>query len=672
MPCALRSRPAGGWLCARAGRSILGEALVADHSRGLRVLIVEDSLEDTALLLRELQRAGYDVVHERVDTADTLDAALASPPWDLVISDYSMPGFTGVAALERVRQRDPDVPFIFVSGTIGEDVAVDAMRVGAHDYVLKGDLRRLVPAIQRELRDAHMRRERRRAEEALRASEERFRKVFQFSPVGIAISTLDEGILLEANDAYLAMIGHARDEAIGKSARELSVWREPAELVELVKMVRERGSLHSIDKVIWTKRGEARHVLASLDLLALGGEQCLLALVLDVTEHRRLEQWFHQAQKMEAVGRLAGGVAHDFNNLLTVITTCTALVLEDAPAEDPRRGDLEEVQKAAAAAAALTRQLLAFSRQQVLQPQTLDLNEVLAGVEQMLKRLIREDIDLVTVPGADPWPVTADLGQLEQVIVNLVVNARDAMPRGGKLTLETANAEMDDAYVREHGYARPGHYAMLSVSDTGVGMDAATRARVFEPFFTTKEPGHGTGLGLATVYGIVKQSGGFIWVYSEPGHGATFKVYLPRVEAAAERGAKRAPASGVVPRGSETVLLVEDAEALRGAARQVLERQGYTVIDAPDGEAALRVAERHRGEIHLLLTDVVMPKLSGRELAERLAAVRPGLRVLFTSGYSDEAVVRHGEIRPGAGYLQKPFTPDSLARKVREVLDIAR
>ena len=642
---------------------------MADHGRGLRVLIVEDSLDDTALLLRELERAGYEVVHERVDNATALDAALASAPWDLVISDHSMPGFTGVAALEHVRRLDPDVPFIFVSGTIGEDVAVDAMRIGAHDYVLKGDLRRLVPAIQRELRDAHVRRERRRAEEALRASEERFRKVFQFSPVGIAISTLDEGILLEANDAYLAMIGHGRAEAIGKSARELSVWRDPAELRELVKMVQEHGSQHGIDKVIWNKRGEARHVLASLDLLAIGGEQCLLALVLDVTEHRRLEQWFHQAQKMEAVGRLAGGVAHDFNNLLTVITTCTDLVLEDAPAEDPRRGDLEEVRKAAAAAAALTRQLLAFSRQQVLQPQTLDLNDVLAGVEQMLKRLIREDIDLVTVPGPDLWLVTADLGQLEQVIVNLVVNARDAMPQGGKLTLETANTEMDDAYVREHAYARPGQYAMLSVTDTGVGMDAATRARVFEPFFTTKQPGHGTGLGLATVYGIVKQSGGFIWVYSEPGHGAAFKVYLPRAEAPARPGARPASPAGTVKGGTETILLVEDAAALRAAARQVLERQGYAVIEAADGEAAIGVAAAHSGVIDLLLTDVVMPKLSGRELAERLSAQRPGLRVLFTSGYSDEAVVRHGEIRPGAGYLQKPFTPDGLARKVREVLD---
>jgi CheY-like chemotaxis protein len=371
---------------------------------------------------------------------------------------------------------------------------------------------------------------------------------------------------------------------------------------------------------------------------------------------------------MEAVGRLAGGIAHDFNNLLTVITSYSDILLEDLASQDPRRGDVEEIGKAAASAARLTRQLLAFSRQQVLEPRVLDLNASLASADKLLRRLLGEDIELVTAPAPSLGTVKADPGQLEQVIVNLAVNARDAMPEGGKLTLETANADMDDAYVREHPAAKPGSYVVLAVSDTGVGMDEETQRRIFEPFFTTKEAGKGTGLGLATVYGIVKQSGGFIWVYSEPGHGTTFKIYLPRVEEPVDAETRPVPPLGSL-RGTETVLLVEDAAAVRAVIHQTLDRLGYRVLEAPNGEAALHLATKHRGPIHLLLTDVVMPELGGRQLAERLSALRPELRVLYASGYTDDAVVRHGVLKPGIAYLQKPFTPEVLALKVREVLD---
>jgi CheY-like chemotaxis protein len=374
---------------------------------------------------------------------------------------------------------------------------------------------------------------------------------------------------------------------------------------------------------------------------------------------------------MEAVGRLAGGVAHDFNNLLTVIMSYSNLLLQDFGTNDPRRDDLEQVQKAAAAAAALTRQLLAFSRQQVIEPRLLALEDVVAGAAKMLTRVIGEDIELVTILRKEPSTVRIDPGQLEQVIMNLAVNARDAMPTGGRLTIETTQVDLDDTYARMHWPATPGQFAMLAVSDNGVGMDEPTRARIFEPFFTTKEPGKGTGLGLATVYGIVQQSGGFIWVYSEPGSGATFKIYLPLVDQ--EAGLNEYPATARAGlRGMETVLLAEDASAVRAVVRQTLERHGYTVLEAPNGKAALDLAAKQADRIDLLLTDVVMPEMSGRRLAERFTALRPGVKVLYMSGYTDDAVLRHGVLGPGVAYLQKPFSPDVLAGKVREVLDAPR
>jgi len=388
-------------------------------------------------------------------------------------------------------------------------------------------------------------------------------------------------------------------------------------------------------------------------------------------ELARTQQQLLQVQKMEAIGRLAGGVAHDFNNLLTVLGGRSRLLLDRLRRDDPLRRDIELIQETADRAATLTQQLLAFSRKQVLAPKVLDLNAVVVNMDTMLRRLIGEDIDLVTVPGPALGRVKADPGQIEQVIMNLAINARDAMPRGGQLTIETANVELDEAYARRHVAVRPGPHVMLAVSDTGPGMDAETQARVFEPFFTTKEPGKGTGLGLATVYGIVKQSGGNIWVYSEPGRGTTFKIYLPRVEEAAEP-VEPAKALAGPPRGLETVLVVEDDEALRELAREILQSHGYTVLEARHGGEALPIGERHAGPIHLLVTDVVMPWMSGRELARRLMPAHPEMKVLYVSGYTENAVVHNGVLDPDTAFLQKPFTPDALARKVREVLDAPR
>lgn len=373
---------------------------------------------------------------------------------------------------------------------------------------------------------------------------------------------------------------------------------------------------------------------------------------------------------MEAVGRLAGGIAHDFNNLLTAITGYSDLVLKDLDAANPSRGRILEIKRAAERAAGLTRQLLAFSRQQVLAPQILDSNDLVVNMEKLLQRVIGENIEVRTVLAPNLGAVRADPGQLEQVIINLAVNARDAMPDGGRLTIETANVELDQAYARQHPPAAPGAYVMLSVSDSGMGMDETTKARIFEPFFTTKEKGKGTGLGLATVYGIVKQSGGYVWVYSEPGHGTTFKVYLPRIEGKAAPLGKPQAVPGSL-RGTDTVLLVEDDLAVRTVTRQMLQRQGYTVLEAADVESAVAFTLNHEGPIDVLLTDVVMPGMNGRELGKRLTAKRPAMKVLYMSGYTEDTVVRHGLLEPGIAYLQKPFTPDSLALKLRELLEAA-
>ena len=513
--------------------------------------------------------------------------------------------------------------------------------------------------------------ERNRAAAKLREREELFRQ--------LADNIEEVFYVADAQFQQTLYINAAYEKIWGRTCR--SLYENPASFVEPLPPEDRAAMLASIERIqrgedpgplefrVVQPDGRTRRVLSHAVPIrdAEGKVYRISGVALDITEHTELEAQYRQAQKMEAVGRLAGGVAHDFNNLLTVITSYSELLLEDCGETDPHRAELLEIRRAAGVAATLTRQLLAFSRQQVLEPRVLSLNDVVTGAGKMLKRLIGEDVRLVTTLASDAGTVRADAGQIEQVIMNLAVNARDAMPDGGALTLETANVEFSDEYVEGHFPAQRGRYVMLAVSDTGVGMSPETQARIFEPFFTTKEAAKGTGLGLATVYGIVKQSGGFIWVYSEPGSGTTFKIYLPRVDEAAvtERRAQPADVLG----GTETVLLVEDSDALRDIASRVLERRGYTVLEASDGEAALMLAARHPGAIDLLLTDVVMPEMNGRQLAERLTALRPGLKVLYMSGYAGDAVTRRGVLEQGMAYLQKPFTPDALARKVREVLN---
>ena len=395
----------------------------------------------------------------------------------------------------------------------------------------------------------------------------------------------------------------------------------------------------------------------------------MVGVSIDVTERRNLEEQFRQSQKMDAVGRLAGGIAHDFNNLLTVIRLNTEMVMDSFDPTDPRSEDVRQIRHAAERASALTRQLLAFSRKQILQPRVLDLNSVVGNLEPMLKRLIGEDVTIGSTCNARGY-IVADPGQLEQVLVNLVVNARDAMPEGGKISIETTNVSLDEGYSSEHSPVLPGRYVMLAVADTGVGMSRDTREHAFDPFFTTKEAGKGTGLGLATVYGIVKQSGGYVWIYSEPGLGTTLKLYFPEVSAAAAFNSPDAvlPAK-TAERGSETILLVEDEEAVRGLTSRILQRQGYRVLAAQHGREAMDIATREEGIIHLVLTDIVMPGMNGRGLVERLSGIRPAIKSLYMSGYTDDDIVRRGFIEPSRSFLQKPFTSEGLLRTVRKVLD---
>jgi two-component system cell cycle sensor histidine kinase/response regulator CckA len=510
--------------------------------------------------------------------------------------------------------------------------------------------------------------ERKRAEQALRESHGLLKAVVEGTSDAVFLKDLN-GRYLMINSAGARFLGKSVGEVLGKLDQDILPPDARKAIRERELQVMATGQEQTFEQTV-TVAGATRTYLATKSAFrdAQGNVIGVVGIARDVTELKGLEEQFRQAQKMEAVGRLAGGVAHDFNNLLTVINGYSAVAFSGLRAEDPNRELLAQVQQAGERAVNLTRQLLAFSRKQMLQPQVVNLNEVLVELHKLLKRLIGEDVELALVQAPDLGLAKVDPGQFEQAVINLAVNARDAMPQGGRLTIETRNAELDEDYAERHSEVRPGHYVLVAVSDTGHGMDEATKARIFEPFFTTKEVGKGTGLGLAMVYGFVKQSEGHVEVQSEGGHGTTLKVYLPRAEATVP-SAKSLPGLLKVPTGTETVLLVEDEDAVRALSRLILQSSGYTVLEARDGQEGAWVAQQHPGPIHLLVTDLVMPRMSGRRLAEVLTEAWPHLRVLFLSGYTDELLLQHGVPDTGFAFLQKPFSPISLARKVREVLD---
>ncbi len=510
--------------------------------------------------------------------------------------------------------------------------------------------------------------ERKRAEQELRLSEERFSKAFNFMPLSMSLVSLEDLRILDVNRCFLELNGYERSEVIDRTASGLNLWGDAIAEKRFLETLKLKDSVRDEEIQVVKRDGNVRNYLISAEVINLHGQECILSVTIDITEHRALEEQLRQSQKMESLGQLAGGIAHDFNNMLTAITGYSEISLRRLGVHHPVSKNIEQIQKAGTRAASLTRQLLAFSRSQMLQPQVLDLNALVSDMDKMLKRLISEDIDLVTVLKADLVAIKADRGQIEQVLLNLAVNARDAMPNGGVITIETGDAQLDQSYARTHVSMPPGSYVLLAVSDTGLGMDVATQKRIFEPFFTTKELGKGTGLGLSTVYGIVKQSGGYIWVYSELEKGTTFKVYFPAVSET--DGIE----SGVVgqrelPRGHEKVLIVEDDDQLRHLTQQILEENGYQVMSAANGAEALRLLQNCETGFDLVITDVVMPLMSGTELAEQIALLEPPPKVLYMSGYTDDSIVRHGVLQHKAFFLQKPFTAVSLAEKVREVLD---
>ncbi|HUQ45709.1 MAG TPA: ATP-binding protein [Gemmatimonadaceae bacterium] len=517
-------------------------------------------------------------------------------------------------------------------------------------------------------------RQREEAEQAVREREEALMvldRVMESTTIGIAVFDT-ELRYLRINSALAAIDGLPAEAHVGRTVLQ-AMPEHGEELTATLRSVLETGvPVLNVERALdaGSERGHKREwMLSFYPLRAVGGELFGAAMTaLETTEQHSMERQLRQSQKMEAVGQLAGGVAHDFNNILTVITSYSSMLLTDLAPDAPIRGDVQQISDAADRASGLTRQLLAFSRQQVLEPQVIDLNALTTDLEKMLRRVLRADISFMTRLQPELGMVHADPGQLEQVLMNLVVNARDAMPNGGELTVETSNVDLDEAYAVRHVGVTPGAYVMLTVSDTGSGMDARTQAQIFDPFFTTKEKGQGTGLGLSTVYGIVKQSGGFIWVYSEPGHGTVFRVYLARTQhSAARRTGSEVPTP--VTRGSETILLAEDEAPVRTVARRLLQRAGYTVLEASTGTEALEVARRPGVAIHLLLTDLVMPELNGRELAERFRELHPQAGTAFMSGYTEEAIQRRSVFRAGVVFIQKPFTPQRLLTKVREALD---
>jgi PAS domain S-box-containing protein len=634
----------------------------------LRILFVEDDPNDAELALGLLEEAGYRCQWERVTSREMLEERLEASTYDIVLCDLSMPGFSGLGALQLFRQRGLDIPFVFLSGTMGEEVAIDSIKAGATDYVLKVHMSRLVPVVTRALQEREAERQRKRAEEALRRSEERFRSLIE-NAMDIIVVLSPSGAIRYVSPSVERGLGYM-PEALG--GQSLFDFVHPEDL----RRVRD-----SFERTLQSRGGTAqeefrfRHqdgswrVLEAMSRNLLDDPNVAGAVInaRDITEREQLKQQLLHAQKMETVGRLAGGLAHDFNNLLTGILGYAELLQQEVPEVD-RGAYLGQIVRAGERGAEMIRQLLAFARKQVIEPKVVRLDDLVVGMSQMLRRLLGEDIELVVRTPPDLWSVKVDPTQFEQVIVNLAVNSRDAMPSGGMLTVEAVNCPAGPELVQIAPGAGSEPAVMVAVSDTGVGMDEATMSRLFEPFFTTKHLGKGTGLGLATCYGIVRQARGHIRVESAPGKGSTFRIYPPRAEGGAKAQAGVA-AAGPLSKGRETILLVEDDAMVRDLASRILHSEGYTVLVVGDGSEALGVARSHVQPIDLLLTDVVMPQMGGEELAETLRREKHGLRVLYTSGYTSEAFLERKIPEQGIAFLQKPYRFHTLVRKVREVLD---
>ena len=769
----------------------------------LRILIIEDSEDDTLLVIRGLQKDGYDSSYERVETAEDMREALETETWDIIIADYTLPHFSGLDALKLYKEKGLDIPFIVVSGTIGEEIAVAAMLSGAHDYVMKNNLPRLFPAIQKALTEAESRRERKRAEYELQSARAFLDSVINAIADPVFVKD-DKRRFVLVNEALCAIAGRPRESLIGKNDDEMFPEEEAAVLRKTDDIVLDTGKENVNEESLTNfSSGEVRTIVTSKTCyIDPAGKKFIVGVARDITDRKRAEEQLRiseekyrnifenmqdvyyetsldglileispsieaissgqyrqtdligqqmldfyddaqererlitklletgsfsdfeillrnrdgslvpcsisaklwrddqgnpvkiigsmrdtierkkaetereklqaqlvQAQRMESVGRLAGGVAHDYNNMLSVILGYTEMAMEQVDPDGPIYDNLKEVYIAGKRSIDITSQLLAFARKQIVRPIVMDLNETVDEMLKMLRRLIGEDIDFAWEPAIGLWPVKMDPSQIDQILANLCVNARDAISDIGKITIETQNVELDEQYCADHTGFVPGQFVMLAVSDNGCGMDKETREHIFEPFFTTKDIGKGTGLGLAMIYGIVKQNNGFVNVYSEPGIGTTFKVFLPRRSIETDEAITEVIHEGVVFGKGETLLLVEDEPAIIKMCQTMLKKLGYNVLIAHVPDEAVNLASEHSGIIHLLMSDVIMPGMNGRDLADKLKAIRPDIRILFMSGYTANVIANHGVVQDdGEHFIQKPFSMKKLSVKVREAL----
>jgi signal transduction histidine kinase/DNA-binding response OmpR family regulator len=637
----------------------------------LNLLIIEDSEDDALLLTQELASAGYELNWKRVEAEPEFRASLG-PHLHLICSDFSLPRFSTPHAISLLQASGLNIPFIIVSGTIGEEHAVECLKSGATDYVLKDRLTRLGPVVARALSEARSRAEHQRAVEELRWRTALLEALVDSAPDGILVVN-DHGKKVLQNSRFNRLLkipaDIAGDEGEAKQIRHIaSLTKDPQQFTARAAWLNSRPDEAGQDEVELADGTVLERYYAPV-LNQAGRNYGKIWTFRDITARRKLEEQYRQAQKMEAIGQLAGGVAHDFNNNLAVIQGYASLLQASSPTPEETRECLEQIVQTVGNAANLTRQLLAFSRKQVMQLQLLDLNQVVGHLAKILQRVLGEDISLHFNYHSVLSPVLADAGMLEQVLMNLAVNARDAMPRGGRLIISTLEQTVDEEYQRLNPDAASGDYVCLMVADTGTGIPPEIMPRIFEPFFTTKETGKGTGLGLATVYGIVRQHHGWINLYSELGQGTVFRLYFPVRKGEHLENNPRA-ASQSIPGGTETILLVEDEPSVRSLTKRLLERKGYTVIEARSGAAALETWRQHRDQVHLVLTDMVMPDgVSGPDLVKIIAREKPGLRTIFTSGYGAEFAGKDLELTEGVNYLQKPCAFPHLAQTIRKVLD---
>jgi two-component system cell cycle sensor histidine kinase/response regulator CckA len=688
----------------------------------LRILHLEDDPLDAELACAKLMEEGIVCEVLRVDTRSDFIEQLERNHIDLVLSDHSLPNFDGVTALAIVREKSPNLPFIFLTGAMGEDAAVETLKNGATDFVTKHSLSRLPMAVRRAVQEASEQKGRKEAQKALqyRLEFQRLMGLISSEFIHLPASEIDQGInralkgiaeFAEVRHTYICQFSvdgkkfqmtHEWPPSFTESksgvAKPLAVEAFPWAMEKFKNFEdlyipladalppeasgeRKQLEKDGVQSLICVPMIYAGSVLGFLGMDSLKADQKwaedmtrllhfagqVFVQALKRKESAETERQLRQAQKMEAIGLLAGGVAHDFNNLLMAISGYCEMIVLNEKAGKPFDHEFNEVMKVIDKGSRLSRQLLAFSRNQLLEEKILDLSLLLSELERMLQRLIGEHIQFSVVPQEKLWPIKADVGQIEQIIMNLVINARDAMPDGGKLTVTTANTELDEDYARYHMDVRPGAYVMLSVSDSGTGMDEAVKSRIFEPFFTTKEEGKGTGLGLSTVYGIVQQNKGHIFVYSEPGMGTVFKVYFPRATEAVEKF-KTSVTSLADSSGHETVFIVDDNSSVRTAIAGFLEIRGYTILQAGGGKEAIEIAKNYPGRIHALISDVVMPQMNGPELAQKLLEVRPDLKVLFLTGYSEETIKEDNKLVSSAVFLQKPVRMEVLVTKLRDQL----